>query len=77
MDVIGGLLKGYIEQGFTRSIRVIGADDHWSSDDLKRLAGSKNRKVEHIEDGKSSTGVCLIPQIITVDRRSSLSDSTA
>ena len=57
VDVVGGLLKSYIDQGYTRCVRVIGADDHWTIDSLWNIATSKNRKVEHIKIEKNTSGV--------------------
>ena len=57
VDVVGGLLRSYIDQGCTRCVRVIGADDHWTLENLSEIATSKNRKVEHIKIEKNASGV--------------------
>ena len=53
VDVVGGLLRGWIDSGVTRCIRAVGVDEHWDEEDLMKIASRKNRKVEGIDDGKN------------------------
>ncbi len=57
VDVVGGLLRGYIEKGFTRCVRAIGVDEDWSMPALLKMAGRKGRTVEHVIDGVNAAGV--------------------
>ena len=57
VDVVGGLLRGYIEKGVTRCVRAIGVDADWGMPALYKMAGRKGRKVEHIIDGVNAAGV--------------------
>jgi hypothetical protein len=50
VDVISGLMRGYLETGATRVVRVVGADDDWGMKALSRVAAGKGRKVELITD---------------------------
>lgn len=63
IDVVGGQLATYIEKGFTRCIRVIGAAPDISLTQLWAKAEDKNRRVESIEDGKSAAGVSITNQV--------------
>ena len=57
VDVVGGLLRGYIEKGFTRCVRAIGVDEDWGMPALLKMAGRKGRTVEHVIDGVNAAGV--------------------
>lgn len=57
VDVVGGLLRGYIEKGVTRCVRAIGVDEDWGMPALYKMAGRKGRKVEHIINGVNAAGV--------------------
>ena len=57
VDVVGGMLRGYIDQGTTRCVRSIGVDEDWGMPALYKMAGRKGRKVEKIIDGVSVGGV--------------------
>lgn len=59
VNVVGGLLQTYLDQGFTRCVRVTNVPADISFSQLQRKAGYKGRKFEGIEDGKLSTGVSL------------------
>jgi hypothetical protein len=52
VDVISGMLQGYIDCGASRCVRAIGADEDWGMRALMKLAEGKNRKgkVENITD---------------------------
>jgi hypothetical protein len=50
VDVVSGLMRGYLETGATRVIRVVGADDDWGMMALNKIAVGKGRKVEAITD---------------------------
>ena len=52
VDVISGVLQGYIDCGASRCVRAIGADDDWGMRALQKLAEGKTRKgkVESIID---------------------------
>lgn len=52
VDVISGMLQGYIHCGASRCVRAIGADEDWGMGALKKLAEGKSRKrkVENITD---------------------------
>jgi hypothetical protein len=52
VDVISGMLQGYIDCGASRCVRAIGADEDWGMGALKKLAEGKSRKgkVENITD---------------------------
>ena len=57
VDVVGGLMRGYIEKGITRCVRAVGVDEDWGMPALFKMAGRKGRKVEHIVDGVNAAGV--------------------
>ncbi len=57
VDVVGGLLQGWITSGVTRCVRAVGAESGWDMDGLVKIAERKNRKVEKIVDGKNAGGV--------------------
>ena len=52
IDVISGMLQGYIDCGASRCVRAIGADDDWGMKALQKLAEGRTskRKVENIID---------------------------
>ncbi|EXJ66604.1 uncharacterized protein A1O5_10275 [Cladophialophora psammophila CBS 110553] len=52
VDVISGMLQGYLDCGATRVVKVSGADDDWGIVALNRLAEGKTgaRQVEAVQD---------------------------
>lgn len=50
VDVVGGLLQGWILSGVTRCVRAVGVEADWGMDRLVKIAERKNRKVEKIVD---------------------------
>jgi hypothetical protein len=55
------MVKGYIERGITRCVRVFDADQEWGKIALDKLAQGKTRRViERIVNGQNSKGVILI-----------------
>jgi len=52
VDIISGMLQGYLDCGASRCVRAIGADEDWGMGALKKLAEGKSRKgkVENITD---------------------------
>ena len=59
VDVVGGLLQGWIDSGITRCVRAVGVETKWDLDGLLRIAERKNRKVEKIVDGQNAGGVSI------------------
>ena len=57
VDVVGGLLQGWIASGVTRCVRAVGVEADWGMDGLVKIAERKNRKVEKIVDGQNPGGV--------------------
>ena len=57
VDVVGGLLQGWIASGVTRCVRAVGVGADWGMDGLEKMAERKNRKVEKIVDGQNPGGV--------------------
>ena len=57
VDVVGGLLQGWILSGVTRCVRAVGVDAEWGMEGLLKIAERKNRKVEKIVDGQNPGGV--------------------
>ena len=60
VDVISGMLQGFIEAGASRCVRATGADEDWGMRALQRLAEGRSRKgkVESILDVyKNAAGV--------------------
>ena len=57
VDVVGGLLQGWIESGVTRCVRAVGVEAEWGMEGLQKVAERKNRKVEKIVDGQNPGGV--------------------
>lgn len=69
VDVISGMLQGYIDCGASRCVRAIGADEDWGMGALKKLAEGKSRKrkVENITDvyrNGVSSSECLAPSCV-------------
>ena len=50
VDVVSGVMRGYLESGASRVVRAAGADDDWGMRALKKLAEAKGRTVEAIVD---------------------------
>lgn len=59
VNVVGGLLQSYLDQGFTRCVRVSNVPDEVTKPQLHLKAGLKGRRIEGIEDGNLRTGVSL------------------
>lgn len=57
VDVVGGLLGGFIEHGYTRCVRVIDVDSNIPGQRLWEKAQLKNRKVESIDVGDPEAAV--------------------
>lgn len=57
VNVVGGLLQTYLDQGFTRCVRVTNVPDEFTKPQLQVKAGLKGRRLEGIEDGNLRTGV--------------------
>ena len=57
VDVVGGLLQGWIASGVTRCVRAVGVEVAWDLEGLVKIAERKNRKVERIADGQNAGGV--------------------
>ena len=57
VDVVGGLLQGWIDTGITRCVRAVGVESKWNSDGLRKIAERKGRRVEKIVDGQNAGGV--------------------
>lgn len=57
VDVVGGLLQGWIDSGVTRCVRAVGIEAKWGMDTLLKVAERKNRKVEKIVDEENAGGV--------------------
>ena len=54
VDVVSGMLQGYLDCGATRCVCATGPVEDWSMRALYKLAGSKSRKVEAIIDSHRS-----------------------
>lgn len=50
VDVVSGVMRGYLESGATRVVRASGADEDWGMKALRKLAEGKGRKLEAIID---------------------------
>ena len=50
VDVVSGVMRGYLESGATRVVRAAGADEEWAMRALRKIAEAKGRKVEAIVD---------------------------
>lgn len=57
VDVVGGLLQGWIDSGVTRCVRAVGVEAKWDMKGLLKVAERKHRKVEKIVDGQNAGGV--------------------
>ena len=57
VDVVGGLLQGWIASGVTRCVRAVGVEAEWGLEGLLKIAERKNRKVEKVVDGQNGGGV--------------------
>ncbi len=57
VDVVGGLLRSWIEQDITRCVRAVGIGKEWPIDSLKKDAETKNKKLEGITDTVNPIGV--------------------
>ena len=59
VDVIGGLLRGWIDTGVTRCVKAVGVDGDIGVEALRGLGDGKGRKLEGLEDGKTIGGVSV------------------
>lgn len=59
VDVVGGLLHGWMASGVTRCVRAVGVEADWDMNGLLKIAERKNRKVEKIVDGQNAGGVSI------------------
>lgn len=50
VDVMSGVMRGYLESGASRVVRAIGADEDWGPIALRKLAMGRSRKLEGIVD---------------------------
>ena len=58
VDVIGGKLQEWINQGRTRCVKAVGVSDDVRMDDMTSLAkGKSGGPLDRIEDSKNSLGV--------------------
>lgn len=60
VNVVGGVLQTYLNQGYTRCVRVTNVPAEFTLPQLKLKAGLKKRRLEGIEDGNLDTGVSVI-----------------
>ena len=56
VDIVGGMLQVWIEQGATRCVRAVGVEKDWTIYGLKKLAERKGRKLEGVTDKTNSHG---------------------
>lgn len=63
VNVIGGLLRGWIDTGVTRCVRAVGVDEEYDVAALLKIGERKNRKVESVEDKTNAAGVSTFPSI--------------
>ena len=56
-DVVGGMLRQWIDQGVTRCVAVRDLEEEWTMDELRAKAVGTRRQVESIEDGFFPPGV--------------------
>ena len=63
VDVMSGIMRGYIESGASRVVRAIGVDEDWSMLALRTLAEKKGRKLEAIQDTCRDEVSCSIPLV--------------
>ena len=57
VDVIGGLLRGWIDTGVTRCVKAVGVEEEFGIEALRKMGERKGRRVESLEDGKTPGGV--------------------
>ena len=57
VDVIGGLLRGWIDMGVTRCVRAVGVDEDFGVEALRKMGERKGRRIESMEDGETPGGV--------------------
>lgn len=50
VDVISGLMRGYLESGATRVVRAVGAEEDWGILALNKIASGNRRQVETVVD---------------------------
>ena len=63
VDVVGGLLGNWVEQGVTRCVRAVGVDKDWSTEALKKMGERKSRKLEGIADTINPAGVRILTDL--------------
>ena len=59
VDVVGGLLQGWIDLGATRCVRVIGVDEDRGIAAMIKLAEEKGRVIEGMADTKTPDDVSI------------------
>ena len=57
VDVIGGLLRGWIDTGVTRCVKAVGVYEEFGIGALRKMGERKDRRVESMEDGRTPGGV--------------------
>ena len=65
VDVMSGIMRGYLESGASRVVRAIGVDEDWSMLALRTLAEKKGRKLEAIHDTCRDEVSCTIVLVAT------------
>ena len=69
VDVVGGLLRDWIDTGVTRCVRAVGVEEDWGIDALRKMGERKGKKLEGIEDGKTAGGVSILGYSRVADSR--------
>lgn len=72
VDVVGGLLQGWIASGVTRCVRAVGVEAKWDMKGLLMIAERKNRKVEKILDGQNAGGVSIHSSLLYVNAKATV-----
>ncbi|KAK4693433.1 hypothetical protein P7C71_g3963, partial [Lecanoromycetidae sp. Uapishka_2] len=57
VDVIGGLLQGWIDVGASRCVRLVSVEEEWGMVAMKEFAEKKGRVLEKMSDGKTPGGI--------------------
>ena len=64
VDVVGGMLRAWIEQGVTRCVRAVGVPKDVSTGRIRKIAEEKGRRLEDIDIDVNARGVspcCDVP----------------
>lgn len=72
VDVVGGLLQGWIASGVTRCVRAVGVEAKWDMNGLLMIAERRNRKVEKILDGQNAGGVSTYSSLLYVNAKTTM-----